>query len=165
MSNRASVWLVELGELSADIVFSHLDPGIGEREARVIRSRTGIEAAIHSDFPADGAGNAVFLRSRDASRTTVFTAVGMLGVAAEKVAANAVQEAEVFRRRRAPVERHLADQLIVPAMLSGGARFLTTAASAHLRCCADVARRFADRPVTLESVENGVIVTVPSLNF
>jgi len=155
--------LIDPGDLTAEIVIAGLNPAIAEREAKVIRRRTGVEAVIRSDIDADGAGNAVFLRSPAARRTTVFAAAGELGVSAENVAARSVQDAEVFRRRRCPVERHLADQLIVPAMLSGGAVFVTSAASAHLRTCADVARRFAERPVVIESAEGGVLITVPPL--
>lgn len=157
--------LIEPGDLTAEIVIACLNPAIAEREAMVIRRRTGVEAEIRLDIDADGAGNAVFLRLPSARRTTVFAASGELGVSAENVAARAVQDAEVFRRRRCPVERHLADQLIVPAMLADGAVFLTSAASAHLRSCADVARRFADRPVAIEPAEGGVLVTVPPLSI
>jgi RNA 3'-terminal phosphate cyclase (ATP) len=43
-----------------------------------------------------------------------------------------------FLRAKVPVEKHLADQLLVPLALAGGGSFLTEKPSSHARTCMEL---------------------------
>ena len=55
----------------------------------------------------------------------MFTAFGKRGVRAERVAELAARQAVEYLATDAPVERHLADQLLLPLALNAGGAFRT----------------------------------------
>jgi RNA 3'-terminal phosphate cyclase (ATP) len=72
-----------------------------------------------------------------------FNALGELRKPAEKVADEALDAYEAFERTGAAVDRHLADQLLLPmALAAGRSRFTTEAVTQHLLTNADVIRHF-----------------------
>lgn len=79
--------------------------------------------------------------------TEIVTGFGIKGVSAEKVAADACDEAERYLKSYVPVGSHLADQLLIPMALAGGGSFRTLSPSAHTQTNASVIRRFLDVPI------------------
>jgi RNA 3'-terminal phosphate cyclase (ATP) len=63
--------------------------------------------------------------------TEVFTGFGQVGVRAEAVAEQAVQEAQHYLAADVPVGPHLADQLLLPLALAGGGSFRTMPLTRH----------------------------------
>ena len=72
-----------------------------------------------------------------------FDGLGELRKPAEKVADEAIDAYEAFERTGAAVDRHLADQLLLPlALAAGSSRFTTDAVTEHLLTNAGVIRQF-----------------------
>jgi RNA 3'-terminal phosphate cyclase (ATP) len=61
----------------------------------------------------------------------VFTAFGRLGVSAEQVAEEAIEQAQVFIGGRVAADEHLADQILLPMALGEGGSFSTTNLTSH----------------------------------
>lgn len=83
----------------------------------------------------EGPGNAIIICLRRESGITVCSAIGQPGISSEVVARKAYKRAVLFLRANVPVEKHLADQLIVPLALAGGGEFLTEKISKHAQTC------------------------------
>lgn len=82
--------------------------------------------------------------------TEVITGFGEKGVAAEKVASDACDEAQAYLAAGVPVGIHLADQLLIPMVLAGSGTFRTLTPTSHMLTNADVIRRFIDVPIAIE---------------
>ena len=109
-----------------------------------------------------GPGNAVMIRYRADGRTALFTSFGEPGKKAERVARQGAREAKNFRRSRASVDPHLADQLVLVLALGKGGCFSTSEITEHLRTHAKVIRDFLDCEIGFETVKSDFhVVTVP----
>jgi RNA 3'-terminal phosphate cyclase (ATP) len=62
--------------------------------------------------------------------TEVFTVFGEKGISAEKVAGKLCRQIKAYLQAEAPVGPHLADQLLLPLAIAGGA-FITTKPTQH----------------------------------
>lgn len=92
-----------------------------------------------------------------------FGAVGKLGVPAERVAEMATEELLEFHANGAPVELHLADQLLLPAALaSESSQYRATEISLHLTTNAWVIEQFGLAKVGID--EDAQLVTVTPTN-
>lgn len=156
-------------EISGVVINHNLEHAIGARESEMLQDQLR-SYPCEPGFPAVsgagealGAGNAVILQLRQKAHTAVVSSIGRLGVSARTVAQRAIDEAIELCRSCAPVDRYLADQLLVPLVLARGGSFLTVRPSAHLRTCAEIVRLFTGKTVTMTQQENGWLVTVPSL--
>jgi len=80
-----------------------------------------------------------------------FTAYGRKGLPAEHVAEMACQELVAYHRSGAPVDPHLADQLVLPMVLADGeSQVRTSQVSQHLLTNVWVVRKFLGRDVRVE---------------
>jgi RNA 3'-terminal phosphate cyclase (ATP) len=95
-------------------------------------------------------GNALTITVAHEHVTEVFTGFGERGVRAEEVAEAPAREAQRYLAQRAPVDEHLADQLLLPLALAGGGSFTTQHVSEHLRSNALVIETFLGRRITWE---------------
>jgi RNA 3'-terminal phosphate cyclase (ATP) len=151
----------------ARAIVANLPAHIGEREIKTI-----LEAM---DWPADrgrveevaasGSGNAVCIEIESAHVTEVFTAFGRLGVRAERVAAEAVEQARRYLAGAVPVGPYLADQLILPLGISAwqpggpgmrrGGAFRTLVPTAHTTTHVEILRRFLEVQIGVEALSDG----------
>jgi RNA 3'-terminal phosphate cyclase (ATP) len=137
----------------------NLDTDIAEREktallAENLRCLGLMEENIHIETKSravEGPGNVVLVTVRRESGATVCTGLGQRGVAAEAVARHAADRAMAFLRAEAPVEKHLADQLLVPLALAGGGAFLTEKPSLHTKTCMELLPLFTN--ITARAVQ------------
>jgi RNA 3'-terminal phosphate cyclase (ATP) len=128
---------------------------VAERELKVVSRTLGWSAdQLHvRALPSDiGVGNALTITVAHEHVTEVFTGFGERGVRAEQVAEGPAREAQRYLRQRAPVDEHLADQLLLPLALAGGGSFTTSQVSDHLRSNALVIERFLGRRTTWETL-------------
>jgi RNA 3'-terminal phosphate cyclase (ATP) len=140
----------------AKAVCAGLSGEIGLRELDVVRKGLGWpeESLQMSQLPADqGPGNVFTIEMGSEHVTEVFTGFGQLGVSAETVAKDALQQAKAYLACGAPVGEHLADQLILPFAIAGGGSFVTQGLTRHAMTNIDVVRRFLDISVTQEKIE------------
>lgn len=111
-------------------------PGhVAERELQHVRRRAGWEsAAVQVVHIAEeqGPGNALLLDVECEQLTLVFCAFGQSGVSAERVAGEALRQADAWFDSGTAVDEHLADQLLLPMALAGGGSFTTPVLSDHL---------------------------------
>ena len=107
-----------------------------------------------------GPGNAVTITLEYEHVTEVFTGFGEKGVSAEAVAERAAEDARVYRAASAPVDEHLADQLLLPMALGNGGSFIARMVTPHLRSNAAVIERFTGRKVIILPAGDGVEVRV-----
>lgn len=101
----------------------------------------------------EGQGNAVLLILRHGQFYTVFGETGWRGRTAETVAGHAANRALLFLKRNVCMERHLADQLIVPLALAGGGSLITETPTPHCRTCLEVAARFTGLRAGITPIE------------
>ncbi|MBD2005127.1 MULTISPECIES: RNA 3'-terminal phosphate cyclase [Cyanophyceae] len=107
---------------------------------------------------APGAG--IFLTAEYEDSLAGFGALGRLGLPADKVAEIACQELLNFHKTNAPVEEHLADQLLLPAALgSETSQYRVAEISTHLTTNAWVIHQFGIASITIDEVERVVTVT------
>ena len=149
--------LLERGEIlsqTARAVVSRLPVTIARREIETIRKRMSWpeEWVTAETVDSPGPGNCVSVEIRSRQISEVFTAFGQKGVPAEKVAADAADQARQYLAAGVPVGEHLADQLLVPMALAGGGSFRTVAPSRHTQTNLDVIRRFLDVEVRCEQL-------------
>ena len=74
----------------------------------------------------------------------LFSHVGERGVRAEQVAEKVCAEAERYLTSAAPVDEHLADQLLIPMALAGGGSFTTNVVSLHTTTNIEIIQKFLD---------------------
>jgi RNA 3'-terminal phosphate cyclase (ATP) len=145
---------------TAAAIYGHnLQNGVTERETAILLSeqyaalgltrealciKDGSNDADKAALPVGG-GNAVIVTLRHEKIVSVFGEIGWRGRTAEVVARQACKRALEFLSARAPIERHLADQLLVPMALAGGGSFVTKNLSPHAKTCLAVVELFTGK--------------------
>ncbi len=150
------IHLVERGDLievSGRAVAANLPKDIADRMARRAVDILGEKGFVSDVTPlrvggrSTGAG--IFLTARYAHALAGFSALGKRGLPAERVALDACRDFFAFHKTGAPVERHLADQLVLPHGDRRGAfrdgRRVRDNASSHERPCDTPVRTCGDR--------------------
>ncbi|OGO41274.1 MAG: hypothetical protein A2Z04_04570 [Chloroflexi bacterium RBG_16_57_9] len=148
--------LVRVSILSAT---ARLPAHIRERQARRAVQRleaAGIRCQTPEivDAPSPGTGTAVFLRAEYESALAGFTGLGARGKPSEAVADEAVDAFLAHHRSGAPIDPHLADQLILPlALTSQPSVFTTSVVTQHLLTNAWVVQQFLDVDIRISGNE------------
>ena len=143
----------EASRVHVKALVASLSENIAKRELSVVRDRLGVDRSmcrVESIDSSVGPGNALMIVIEGDPVVEVVTGFGIKGVSAEKVAADACDEAERYLRAGVPVGIHLADQLLIPMALGGGGSFRTLQPTAHTLTNAEVIRKFLAVPITLE---------------
>jgi RNA 3'-terminal phosphate cyclase (ATP) len=104
----------------------------------------GITADLHAEIvPATSTGAGLFLHAEFDRAIGGYTGFGRRGVSAEAAADEAVDAFLSHFRSRAALERHLADQLLLPAALASGlSAFTVERVTTHLETNAWAIERF-----------------------
>jgi RNA 3'-terminal phosphate cyclase (ATP) len=162
-----------LERLTALVRTSNLPGHVAERMAARITDRLP-PRKLHvdvSEIPARSPGAFCLLVAEHKGAVAGFDGLGELRKPAEKVADEAIDAYEAFERTGAAVDRHLADQLLLPLSLAAGrSRFTTDAVTEHLLTNAAVIRQFLPncaidirgkkgQPGTVEVAGNGFAVS------
>ena len=149
----------------ARAIVSQLSRRVGDRELAVVRSRLGWSedelevTALAADMA--GPGNVLLLEIESEHVTEVFTGFGEIGVRAEAVAEQAVQEARRYLAANVPVGPYLADQLLLPLALAGGGSFRTLPLTRHAATNIAVIRQFLGTSIEVGVVSDAAVeVTV-----
>lgn len=130
------------GEVStrrATAIVSKLSASIASRELKRLRARLNWDedqCHILEVLDAASPGNVLWLELNAPGVTNVFSSIGEQGKSAENVADEAVDQVREFLAAGAPVDRHLADQLMVPLAIAsargaGACSFRTLSLSRH----------------------------------
>lgn len=144
--------LIEAWGLSAA---SNLPTHIIERQAdqleQRLRSRHIKAETLRLDAPARGKGTVVFLLAQYQEVAAGFTGYGRLRYPAERVADDAFETFDAYRRSDAPVDPHLADQIVLPlALAPGSSHYRTSCITNHLHSVVWLVRQFVDRTIEVQ---------------
>jgi len=153
--------LVERGELKhlwGISATSNLPAHIGQRQkkrAEGYLQKWGFNPQIEIvDAPSPGQGTAVFLVAEYEYTAAGFSSPGKRGKPAEKVAEEACREFIAYHQSGACLDKHLADQLILPlALARGPSAFTTCEITQHLLTNVWVVEQFLDVRFEIEGEE------------
>lgn len=117
--------------------------------------RLGIETMIEIKRPPSrGIGTAVFISGSSESAHYGYSALGMKGKPAERVADEAADQLLSFLATSANVDRYLADQLLLPlAYNARRSAFCVEAITAHLSTNAEIVGKFMDVEISVGEPE------------
>lgn len=138
---------------------SHIPQRMANR-AQNLLAQAGLKANLEAQrVRSSGPGAAIFLAIEDENGARAgFSAYGRKGLPAEQVAEAAVQDLLRHRQREAPVDMHLADQLICTlALAQRPSVFTTCRITEHLRTNMWVVEQFMQTRFSLR--ETSVTVT------
>ncbi len=163
-------WLDQLdwGRPEVTVLVTNLPEHVAFREQEEVAKRLQIDpgSVKIEALPGEvGPGNAVMVRCRAGALTALVTSFGEPGKRAERVAQEAARNAKKFARSGAPVDPHLADQLLLPMALGPGGGFLTSEISEHTRTNAHVIEEFLGAHVIFDNIKPDLWkVSVPGYN-
>ena len=145
--------------LSREIIvrLSGLPTHIGERERETLRGQLDLPAdaiRVETEPQPAGPGNALVALWRYERVTAVMVALGDPARTAEKVALDLIGMIRRHIEHDAPVDDHLADQLLLPCALRHGGRFRTFGWTPHAETNAGVIRQFLPH-VHINATRNG----------
>lgn len=125
--------------------------------AAALLAEAGFEAEIPKvEWQGPSPGAALALTARYGDAVATFVGLGERGKPAELVAEEAVAEFLAFDDSAGAVDAHSADQLLLPLALAEGRSVFTVAeVTEHLRTNAETIAAFLERPIRIESPDEG----------
>lgn len=155
------VELMDRGEIvqrRAIATLAHLPGHIGERELETVCEKLSWPAENGAvkrvDETSPGPGNVLTVQLESESGTATFVGFGEKGVRAETVADTVCDAVKKYLVAGAPVDEHLADQLILPMALAGGGRLRTAAPTAHTLTQIEIVPKFVAVDITCEPADD-----------
>lgn len=135
---------------------SHIPEHVNSRELTHLRKRLKWDDAVYHErmVKSAGAGNVVFAHQQYEHITVMCDAIGAFGVSAERVAGRVVKSMRDYLATAAPVEAHLADQLLLPTLLERGGHFVTTEPGEHLRTNVAIIEQICGAVIRLEPIDD-----------
>ena len=152
---------------SARAIIANLPIHIVQREVRTILQAMGWDADCSSTEQVDalGPGNVAWIEVCSEHVTEIFTAFGRIGVRAERVAEEVVEQANAYLNSSTAVGPYQADQLILPLGMSAwqsdgagrrrGGSFRTLPLTQHATTHSEVLRQFLGIDIHVEDAEDG----------
>lgn len=159
----APIMLAERGELrkvwgvaAVSNLPSHIAQRMANRTVNVLKD-AGIMPRIEAaHVEATGPGAGIFLLAEYEHSTAGFTAYGRKGLPSEQVAGMACDDLLAHHRGNAAADWHLADQLVLPAVLaaaSGPSRWTTGRVTQHLLTNVWAVGQFLNVPIQITGHE------------
>jgi RNA 3'-terminal phosphate cyclase (ATP) len=149
-----------LRECRGEALFAALPAHIAERELATLARKLGWSAEqLHPrGLPSDqGPGNALMASLTFEGHTELFTRFGEKRVSAERVAARLAGEVKDYLQGNGAVGPHLADQLLLPIALAGGA-FTTHQPTRHTLTNLAVIEQVMPGRLTLRELGEGLVL-------
>jgi RNA 3'-terminal phosphate cyclase (ATP) len=130
---------------------SHIPQRMANR-ARNVLAEEGLDARVEPRrLRGEGPGAGIFLFAEYEHVVAGFTSYGRKGLPAERVAEAACEDLLTHHHIGAPVDPHLADQLVLPmALAEGSSRLVTSKITHHLLTNVWVLQQFLDCTVSVE---------------
>ena len=144
----------------ATSIYSGVPRHVAERELAVVSKKLGWpRKSLHIQERTDaaGPGNALLLHLGHEHSATVCVAYGSPGVPAERVARDACAQAKRWLGTTAPVDRHLADQLMVPLALGAGGVYRTLPLTPHGTTNRAVIEHFLAAPIQVDAAQDDCV--------
>ena len=133
---------------------SHIAQRMASRAANVLKD-AGIKSHVEAaHVEATGPGAGIFLFAEYEHSIAGFTAYGRKGLPSEQVAESACRDFLAHHKSNAAADLHLADQLVLLAVLAAGpSRWTTCRITQHLLTNVWVVRQFLDVQITITGSE------------
>jgi RNA 3'-terminal phosphate cyclase (ATP) len=159
LSKTNPLELIKRGDMqiSAVVTQAQLSGDIAERELNQVQKSLGLDdAARHlKEVTALCPGNVLSIRLKHGDGSAeVIDSIGQKGISSERVANQAVKEAQRYLNSKAVVGEYLGDQLLLPMALGNGGRFTTLKPSLHTLTNIDVIQQFLDCNITVTELDN-----------
>jgi len=133
---------------------AHIAQRISSRAMNVLRQARLSATVTTERVRSAGPGAGIFLTAVYAQSRAGFSALGKQGKPSDAVADEACEALLTHHMDGAPVDPHLADQILVPLALAGGKSvFRTPQITQHLITNADVIRAFIDAKIVIDGTE------------
>ena len=156
--------ILERGRLKSLTVIggvANLDDRIADRMIRILKHRAkeiGINGKTFKSeifrAPCHNQGAYTFIQVDFENVRAGFIGLGEPGKRAEIVAGEAWEEVLTYLKASAPVEQHLADQLLLPLSIAEGpSEFRTTKVTSHLQTNAKIIEMFGAAKIEIEGAE------------
>jgi RNA 3'-terminal phosphate cyclase (ATP) len=147
-----------LRQVSVLSAASNLPEHIRQRQAKhadFLLRKQGIKPQVKSvDPPSPGQGTAVFVLAEYDETRAGFTSYGRIRKPAERVAEEACRGFARFHKRGRPVDRYLADQLLLPlALADGDSQYAASEITQHLVTHTWLIQQFLDVRIVIEGKE------------
>jgi RNA 3'-terminal phosphate cyclase (ATP) len=149
----------ELRQVGAEALIASLPMRIAERELETVRRTMGWDSTklqLHGLNNSQGPGNVLVATIEHEHVTELFTAFGEKGVSAEKVAGKLCRQIKAYLKAGAPVGPYLADQLLLPLAIAGGA-FMTANPTQHTLTNIETINSFLPDCLEMEEVDGGMV--------
>ncbi|MEM9382527.1 MAG: RNA 3'-terminal phosphate cyclase, partial [Planctomycetota bacterium] len=143
----------DAGTPSVEVVVDGLPADIAEREWKAFRRKlhwTRDRLRVSAEKAGRSPGNLMIARFPQAAHAAVLVAFGMRERSSEAVGGDLSRQVRDYVRSDAPVDEHLADQLMLPMALLGGGAFRCTGLSRHATTNAAVIDAFLPGAVRFE---------------
>ncbi len=160
-SHLQPLHLLERGEMrqaNAEALIAALPVSIAERELETVRRTLSWDPSqlqLRGLNNSQGPGNVLLATIKHEHVTEVFTTFGEKGVSAEKVAGKLCRQIKVYIQGGAPVGPYLADQLLLPLAIAGGA-FNTVKPSQHTLTNMETINTFWPGCLDIKETGNGM---------
>ena len=133
---------------------AHIPQRMVNRAANVLREAGLPVEIVPSRVRGRGPGAGLFLTATYAHAVAGFSGLGARGKPAPEVADEACRPLLAHHNQGAPVDEHLADQLLLPLALAGGhSEFRTSRITQHLVTNAHIIRQFIPAQITISGSE------------
>ncbi|MBF0226142.1 MAG: RNA 3'-terminal phosphate cyclase [Desulfobacterales bacterium] len=172
LTKTSNLNLLERGrikKIKALSIVSQLPISIAEREIDAALKKLKLnrnDTMIHSVKNPVGPGNAFIIEVESENITEIFTGFGERGVKAEDVADKTISEVNEYINAEVPIGENLADQLLIPMVITGGGRFLTLTPSQHTLTNIEIIKKFVDADFKLtEHSKNKWELEIKVINF
>jgi RNA 3'-terminal phosphate cyclase (ATP) len=145
-------------------IVANLSSRIAEREVEKVADMINLtsKGTVIQTRDSPGPGNIVLIEI-ESDVTEMVSSFGRFGVAAEKVADEAVREAREYLMSRAVAGEHLTDQLLLPLSLAGAGSFTALKLSRHARTNMEVIRKFLPIDFETENAADHSVVRVQTV--
>ncbi len=154
----APLQLQERGPLlhrQAVALVAKLPLDIAHRELRTVRHALNFrksELIVREIDTAPSPGNVLLIEIASQNVTEVFTGFGRIGVRAEQVARELIEEVRPYLETDVAVGPYLADQLVLPLALAGGGAFTTLPPTRHTYTNIAVIEKFLNVRFAVEEI-------------
>ena len=155
-----SLELMERGELLDTRVVAqvaNLPTRIANREIQAVVKKLALTDGQIETIEVEnsiGPGNVVSVFVKSENVTEVMTGFGEKGTKSEKVGKRVANDAASYLDSDAAVNRHLADQLLIPMAIGKGGKFTTVKPTLHTETNIEVIKKFIDTDITVTKEKN-----------
>lgn len=134
---------------------SHIPQRMANRASNVLKD-AGLKINIQTlRDKGETSGAGIFLTTEYEHSTANFFGLGRFGLAAEKVADFACEQLLNFHHQNAPIDEHLADQLLLPAALAANSsQYRVSNITEHLTTNAAIIEKFGLAEIKIDAGEN-----------